>query len=192
MFRGWLAYQSRHRHDAHALTRPEDSGGSSPHSVHKKSSRGQLGESFVQFIPDHHGPDSTDSSPLEKQSRSDKRTHSKNYAAHKFISQTVNTPTFCEDCGKFLWGLAQQGEECSTCKIMLCHECAAAGAMGCPGSPSALNTMLALDGNCTSSDDPDDVHTPRGPLSWCCSNNRSHGVSDLEPMPPADGHGSPR
>uniref|UniRef100_A0A1A9WK42 Protein kinase C n=1 Tax=Glossina brevipalpis TaxID=37001 RepID=A0A1A9WK42_9MUSC len=42
---------------------------------------------------------------------------------HKWISTTYTTPTFCDECGLLLHGVAHQGDKCDNCNLNVHHNC---------------------------------------------------------------------
>jgi len=58
---------------------------------------------------------------LEKDGRS--RKQKENEAFHSFKKHHFNVPTWCHQCGAFLWGLGKQGYQCKACKFVAHDEC---------------------------------------------------------------------
>eukprot|EP00927_Polykrikos_kofoidii_P085155 TRINITY_DN9180_c0_g1_i1.p1 TRINITY_DN9180_c0_g1~~TRINITY_DN9180_c0_g1_i1.p1 ORF type:complete len:1028 (-),score=164.16 TRINITY_DN9180_c0_g1_i1:253-3336(-) len=50
--------------------------------------------------------------------------------SHQLETITVLAPSWCDDCGAFLWGVSDQGQICSDCGITLCPECGRRGGGG--------------------------------------------------------------
>ena len=43
--------------------------------------------------------------------------------SHSFKSTNLKRPTWCDHCGKMIWGLYNQGEKCNECGIKIHHKC---------------------------------------------------------------------
>ena len=43
--------------------------------------------------------------------------------SHSFKSTNLKRPTWCDHCGKLIWGLYNQGEKCGECGIKIHHKC---------------------------------------------------------------------
>ncbi|KAJ1950206.1 hypothetical protein FBU59_000790 [Linderina macrospora] len=52
---------------------------------------------------------------------------------HDFRIATFSTPTYCEQCGGFLWGMAKQGVRCTKCRKTLHKKCSVADKSQCTG-----------------------------------------------------------
>lgn len=50
---------------------------------------------------------------------------------HIFKTKTYKSPTFCEHCGSLLWGLYNQGQQCTSCKMNVHKRCASQTANLC-------------------------------------------------------------
>jgi len=57
---------------------------------------------------------------------------------HMFKIATVSSPTWCSDCGNFLWGVSNQGFTCQWCSSTVCKPCAEKGV----SKPCQATTML--------------------------------------------------
>jgi len=44
---------------------------------------------------------------------------------HRFTDSSFSKPTWCADCGHFLWGVSAQGLKCESCDKAVCKACAA-------------------------------------------------------------------
>ena len=44
-------------------------------------------------------------------------TTDKHVNGHSFKTHSYSMPTWCDKCGKFLWGLVRQGVQCKGCNI---------------------------------------------------------------------------
>ncbi|XP_004349150.2 serine/threonine-protein kinase SAPK2 [Capsaspora owczarzaki ATCC 30864] len=56
---------------------------------------------------------------------------------HRFRATHFNTPTFCDHCNLFIWGVAKQGYKCDQCRMVThkkCHE----DALNCEAQRAAL------------------------------------------------------
>eukprot|EP00730_Choanoeca_flexa_P008676 TRINITY_DN12519_c2_g5_i2.p1 TRINITY_DN12519_c2_g5~~TRINITY_DN12519_c2_g5_i2.p1 ORF type:complete len:556 (+),score=132.47 TRINITY_DN12519_c2_g5_i2:155-1822(+) len=58
---------------------------------------------------------------------------------HRFKVKTYKSPTFCDHCGSLLWGLYNQGMQCTSCKTNVHKRCAAQ----CPHLCGLDHTKLA-------------------------------------------------
>lgn len=43
--------------------------------------------------------------------------------SHSFKSTNLKKPTWCDHCGKMIWGLYNQGQKCGECGIKIHHKC---------------------------------------------------------------------
>ncbi|KAJ1994793.1 hypothetical protein GGI25_001452 [Coemansia spiralis] len=60
---------------------------------------------------------------------------------HNFVVTTFTSPTYCEYCSGFLWGVAKQGVRCSKCKATAHKKCALKAVTQCTGD-RGLATLI--------------------------------------------------
>ncbi|XP_022230235.2 protein kinase C, eye isozyme [Drosophila obscura] len=63
---------------------------------------------------------------------------------HGWISTTYTTPTFCDECGLLLHGVAHQGAKCENCNLNVHHECQAKVPPMCGADISEVRGRLLL------------------------------------------------
>eukprot|EP01100_Stratorugosa_tubuloviscum_P014048 TRINITY_DN728_c2_g1_i1.p1 TRINITY_DN728_c2_g1~~TRINITY_DN728_c2_g1_i1.p1 ORF type:complete len:912 (-),score=422.08 TRINITY_DN728_c2_g1_i1:187-2922(-) len=56
---------------------------------------------------------------------------SSNEAPHNFSAHHFHKPTWCDNCGEFIWGIGKQGFKCKECKFR-CHKACRSTNIGCP------------------------------------------------------------
>ncbi|KAK3101340.1 hypothetical protein FSP39_002851 [Pinctada imbricata] len=69
---------------------------------------------------------------------------------HDFILQQLTNPTWCDECGDFIWGLYKQCLRCKYCSFTCHQKCAEMVRLGCksspedaPEEPQSLETSLS-------------------------------------------------
>ncbi|KAI8321617.1 hypothetical protein GQ54DRAFT_176440 [Martensiomyces pterosporus] len=67
---------------------------------------------------------------------------------HDFHTATFSSPTYCDCCGGFLWGLAKQGAQCKKCHMAVHKRCAVKIATKCTGD-RGLAILLKSNGTQT-------------------------------------------
>ena len=55
--------------------------------------------------------------------------------SHCFKTTNFKRPTWCDHCGKMIWGLYKQGESCSECGIKIHHKCHSSVPHSCGPAP---------------------------------------------------------
>ncbi|KAJ3293946.1 hypothetical protein HK104_004102 [Borealophlyctis nickersoniae] len=60
---------------------------------------------------------------------------SKPESKHDFVLTTFSKPTYCDACGKFLWGLVKQGYSCRACGYNADWKCSQQQIADCKGVP---------------------------------------------------------
>eukprot|EP00760_Papus_ankaliazontas_P005712 PhM_4_TR12730/c0_g1_i1/m.105046 len=45
------------------------------------------------------------------------------HCPHQYVVSTLYKPTYCDDCGQFIWGISAQAIRCNRCNLTLHHEC---------------------------------------------------------------------
>ncbi|KAH3731672.1 phosphoinositide 3-kinase [Pelomyxa schiedti] len=60
---------------------------------------------------------------------------------HDTRQVSLNSPSWCDKCQKFLWGLYNQGNQCRNCTLLLCSDCAT---LSCRGRTSPCGSGYRL------------------------------------------------
>ncbi|KAJ2617066.1 hypothetical protein H4S08_000487 [Coemansia sp. RSA 1365] len=70
---------------------------------------------------------------------------------HNFRPTTFLSPTYCELCGGFLWGLSRQGVRCRRCHTTAHRDCASETVTKCTGDRGLATLVQGTDGRSGSS-----------------------------------------